>query len=183
MPTFITNHPIMFAPKITPNSSISTYTVRYSMHIHILHTLNRVFQPIIQQPTKNMEKNINPYTSLAQAKDPHSSKRGLSLKLHVLTEARLPTKRTVVFASSHLGETSSHGWDCSSLKGKVSRLSYNQAKHKQALTSSRLGEPLSPKWDDISLKMKALRLSESLSRNLGHLSILLTTILAILKLL
>ncbi|QCD89717.1 hypothetical protein DEO72_LG4g663 [Vigna unguiculata] len=68
-----------------------------------------VFQPIIQQPTKNMEKNINPYTSLAQAKDPHSSKRGLSLKLHVLTEARLPTKRTVVFASSHLGETSSHG--------------------------------------------------------------------------
>jgi len=55
----------------------------YYMHIHILHTLNRVLQPTIQPVTKNMKKNTNSSTSLAQAMDPRSSERGLSLKLQV----------------------------------------------------------------------------------------------------
>jgi len=45
---FITKHPIRFHTKIIPKSSIPAYTIRYYMHIHILHTLNRVLQPSIQ---------------------------------------------------------------------------------------------------------------------------------------
>jgi len=74
-----------------------------------------------------------------------------------------------MFVSSRLGKTSSPQRDCSSLKGKVSHLSHNQAKHKQALTRSRLGEPLSPERDNTSLKTRALYLSSSSSRNLGQL--------------
>ncbi|QCD94091.1 hypothetical protein DEO72_LG5g2170 [Vigna unguiculata] len=42
--------------RIIPNSSIPVHTIRYYMHIHILHTLNRVLHPIIQPTTKNMER-------------------------------------------------------------------------------------------------------------------------------
>ena len=55
------------------NSSISGHTVRYFMHIHTHHTLNKVFQPIRQPTTKNMEKNTNSCTSLTQARGPRSS--------------------------------------------------------------------------------------------------------------
>jgi len=51
MPTFITNHPIRFHTKVIPNSSIPAHTNRYYMHIHILHTLNRGNQPIMQPTT------------------------------------------------------------------------------------------------------------------------------------
>jgi len=51
MPTFITNHPFMFHTKIIPNSSIPAHIIRYYMHIHILHTLNRANQPIMQPTT------------------------------------------------------------------------------------------------------------------------------------
>jgi len=54
------------------------------MHIHILHTLNRVLQPTIQPTTKNMKKNTISSISLAQAMDPRSGERGLSLKLQTL---------------------------------------------------------------------------------------------------
>ena len=57
MPTFITNHPIRFHTKVIPNSSIPAHTNRYYMHIHILHTLNRGNQPIMQPTTIMQEIN------------------------------------------------------------------------------------------------------------------------------
>jgi len=57
------------------------------MHIHILHTLNRVIQTKLTINNQKHEKNshgANSCTSLAQAKDPRSGKRGLSLKLQVI---------------------------------------------------------------------------------------------------
>jgi len=44
--------------------------IKYYMHTHILHTLNKALQPTMQPTTKNMEKNTNFSTSLAQATSP-----------------------------------------------------------------------------------------------------------------
>jgi len=41
---YIINHLTTFHTYIMSNSSISAHTIRYYMHIHILHTLNRVIQ-------------------------------------------------------------------------------------------------------------------------------------------
>jgi len=71
------------------------------------------------------------------------------------------------------GETSSPERDCSSHKGEVSRMSYNQAKTQQALTSYRLGETLSFERDASSFKTKTIHLSESSSRNQGKVMIFL----------
>ena len=85
MPIFITNHPnnksmTYFVPSIP----ISIHRNQITMHIHILHTLNRVLQPSIQPTIKNLGKNIHSCTNLAYAMDPCSGERGLSLKLQGL---------------------------------------------------------------------------------------------------
>jgi len=78
-----------------------------------------------QSQTKDRGMNkyrANPYSSLAQAMDPRSSERGLSLKRQAPAEARLPTGGFVEFASSRLGEPSSPERDHPSLKGEVPHL-------------------------------------------------------------
>jgi len=85
---YIINHPTTFHTHIMPSSSIPAHTIKYYMHIHILHTLNRVIQTKLTINNQSMEKNNhreNSRTSLAQARDPRSGTKDLSLKLHVLT--------------------------------------------------------------------------------------------------
>jgi len=47
----------MFHTKVIPNSSTPAHTIRYYMHIHILHNLNRVNQSIILPTTIMWENN------------------------------------------------------------------------------------------------------------------------------
>jgi len=47
----------MFHARVIPNSSTPAHTIRYYMHIHILHTLNRANQSIIQPTTIMWENN------------------------------------------------------------------------------------------------------------------------------
>jgi len=94
----------------TSHPHLISYNIRGTIHhilhaFHILHTLNRVLQPTIQPATKNMEKNTNSNTCLAQAMDPRSSE---------------PQQDTT---SSRFGETLSLERNASSLKTKALCLS------------------------------------------------------------